>query len=114
MASYSAQGRQTNSSEDEEYYFLQPMFEKLPPNEIISEKYAPDVVPQVKLMYDTLKLGQIKTNVEITYITFHQKPKILNYKITQIFSISLISWESNMPIKLIKLSISNSIIPNII
>lgn len=64
-------------------------------------------------MYASLKLGQIKTNAEITFITFHQKPKILNYKITLIFSMYLISWESNMLIKLTKLSISNSITLNI-
>ncbi len=91
MASYIAQGKQTNSSEEEEYYFLQPMFEKLPPNEIISEKYAPDIVPQVKLMYLTLKLGQTKTNAEITFITFRPRLKILSSRVMQICSIYLIS-----------------------
>jgi hypothetical protein len=57
MTTYSAEARQTNSSEEDDYYFLQPMFEKLPPNEIISEKYAPDVVPQVKLMYNSQKFS---------------------------------------------------------
>lgn len=41
----------STASEEEDYYILQPMFQKLPPNEIISQKYAPDVIPQIKLMY---------------------------------------------------------------
>jgi hypothetical protein len=51
MTSYYAESKQTNGSEEEDYYFLQPMFEKHPPNEILSEKYAPDVATQIKLMY---------------------------------------------------------------
>lgn len=48
MTSYYASARQT--SEEDDYYFLQPMFEKHPPNEIISQRYAPDVTTQVKLV----------------------------------------------------------------
>lgn len=51
MSSYYGSAKLTSGSEEEDYYFLQPMFEKLPPNEIISQRYAPDVVTQVKLMY---------------------------------------------------------------
>lgn len=54
MSSYYGAVQPTSNSEDDDYYFLQPMFEKLPPNEIISQKYAPDVVTQVKLMYNSL------------------------------------------------------------
>lgn len=51
MTDYVTGTKLTASSEEDDYYMLQPMFEKLPPNEIISDKYAPDIIPYVKLVY---------------------------------------------------------------
>jgi len=36
--------------EADDFNILQPLFKKYPPNEILSNKYAPDAVPQVRLM----------------------------------------------------------------
>jgi len=64
MSSYYASAQQTTGSEEEDYYFLQPIFEKLPPNEILSQRYAPDVATQVKLMYLSFHL-ELRINAKI-------------------------------------------------
>ena len=112
MSSYYATAQQTNGSEEEDYYFLQPMFEKLPPNEILSQRYAPDVATQVKLMYLTLHAVP-KINVKITWILYHQRQKMQKCKIMHRCSMFSIISAPPMLLLSTRQSTSNSITPSI-
>ena len=76
------------------------MFERHPPNEIISEKYAPDVVAQVKLMYSLSHKETEKTKEKIMYIMYRPKHAVKSYKVMLDALDTLIFWVSSTQIKL--------------
>jgi hypothetical protein len=112
MSGYYGSARLTTGSEEEDYYFLQPMFEKLPPNEIISQRYAPDVATQVRLMY-VPSHTEPRMNARITCTLSHPKLKMQNWKIMPNVSMCSIIWVTHMQRSSIKLSTLSSIMPSI-
>jgi beta-galactosidase/beta-glucuronidase len=55
------------NNEEENYELLQLLLEKCPPNEIISNKYSPDVVAKIQLMYAFTHPGSARTLDSTTY-----------------------------------------------
>jgi hypothetical protein len=94
MSSYYGSARLTSASEEEDYYFLQPMFEKLPPNEIISHRYAPDVATQVKLMYFTHNAVP-RTSARTTCTSCLQKQKTPNWRTMPSSSMHSTIWRTH-------------------
>lgn len=78
------------------------MFERHPPNEIISEKYAPDVVAQVRLMYNLTHKETGKMSEKIIYIMSLPKHVVKSCKDMQVVLDILIFWVRNTRIKLIR------------
>lgn len=99
MRTYAAEAKMSSASEEEDYYFLQPMFEKHPPNELLSPKHAPDVATQVKLMYLPTHAALPRTNAGIMCTTTHPSLKAQNCSLTLLFSASSIPWAGSTPIR---------------
>ena len=76
------------------------MFERHPPNEIISEKYAPDVVAQVRLMYSLPHKETEKMKEKIMCIMCPPKHAVKSYKVMLDALDTLIFWVRSTRIKL--------------
>jgi hypothetical protein len=114
MSKYQGSTKISNNSEEEDYYFLQPMFEKHPPNEILSNKYAPDIIPQVKLMYLSNQVAPTRTNDATIFISFLPRQKAWKWKLMPPCSMFSIISASSMQIESAKSYTSSSITLNTI
>ncbi len=74
--------------EDYEYDALQPMLKKLPPNEIISQKYMPDTEAHMKLVYLVDHSGATATSGATISTSSLPKSKTMSFKPTPLISIS--------------------------
>jgi hypothetical protein len=111
MSNYYASARLTTGSEEEDYYFLQPMFEKLPPNEIISQRYAPDVATQVRLMYVSHNAVP-RMSARITCTLYPPRPRMQKWKTMHNSLMSSIILAVHTPHTSTRLSTSSSIMPS--
>ena len=99
----------TTQSEQEHHQRMQPLLEMLPPNDIIDNRYSPATAPQVKLMYNILKVELKKTIDETTSILCLLRQRIKNSKTMQINLISSISLDPTIANKSTRSSFSNLI-----